>query len=80
MRRAVGGTLALALSLAAMAALAAVSHGQSGGTVSPTIAPTPTPAPGSTPGGPTQVFPVPAPHTFGDGFGAGRGHQGVDIF
>ena len=27
-----------------------------------------------------QVFPLPAKHTFGDGFGAGRGHQGQDIF
>ncbi|MFM8520184.1 MAG: M23 family metallopeptidase [Solirubrobacterales bacterium] len=25
------------------------------------------------------VFPVPAPHTYGDGIGAGRGHQGVDV-
>jgi len=25
-------------------------------------------------------FPVPAPHTYGDGFGAGRGHQGQDVF
>lgn len=26
-----------------------------------------------------HVFPVPANHTYGDGFGAGRGHQGQDI-
>lgn len=25
------------------------------------------------------VFPVPAPHTYGDGIGANRGHQGVDV-
>ena len=25
-------------------------------------------------------FPVPSPHTYGDGMGAGRGHQGQDIF
>ena len=25
-------------------------------------------------------FPVPAPHTYGDGYGAGRNHQGQDIF
>lgn len=25
-------------------------------------------------------FPVKGPHTYGDGFGAGRGHQGIDIF
>ena len=25
------------------------------------------------------VFPVPAPHTYGDGIGAGRNHQGADV-
>ena len=25
-------------------------------------------------------FPVPSPHTYGDGFGAGRDHQGQDVF
>ncbi len=28
---------------------------------------------------PTAVFPVRGPHSFWDGFGAGRGHQGADI-
>lgn len=28
---------------------------------------------------PTAVFPVRGPHSYWDGFGAGRGHQGVDI-
>jgi murein DD-endopeptidase MepM/ murein hydrolase activator NlpD len=28
---------------------------------------------------PSAVFPVRGPHSFWDGFGAGRGHQGVDI-
>lgn len=28
---------------------------------------------------PTATFPVRGPHSFWDGFGAGRGHQGVDI-
>lgn len=28
---------------------------------------------------PAAVFPVRGPHSFWDGFGAGRGHQGVDI-
>jgi murein DD-endopeptidase MepM/ murein hydrolase activator NlpD len=44
------------------------------------------------PGGPSQgtpesrfdlfshKFPVRAPHTYGDGFGAGRGHKGQDVF
>jgi len=27
-----------------------------------------------------HTFPVPARHTYGDGFGAGRGHQGQDVF
>lgn len=27
-----------------------------------------------------HVFPLPARHTYGDGFGAGRSHQGQDIF
>ena len=25
-------------------------------------------------------FPIPAKHTYGDGYGAGRGHEGQDIF
>ena len=25
-------------------------------------------------------FPVPSPHTYGDGYGAGRNHQGQDVF
>ena len=28
----------------------------------------------------SHIFPVRAPHSFGDGFGSGRGHQGGDIF
>ena len=31
-------------------------------------------------GGRTHVFPIPSPHTYGDGFGAGRDHQGQDVF
>jgi murein DD-endopeptidase MepM/ murein hydrolase activator NlpD len=27
-----------------------------------------------------HLFPVPAKHTYGDGFGAGRDHQGQDVF
>jgi len=30
--------------------------------------------------GNAYVFPVPAKHSYGDGFGAGRDHQGQDIF
>ena len=31
-------------------------------------------------GGHQYMFPVQAPHQYGDGFGAGRGHQGQDVF
>ncbi len=31
-------------------------------------------------GGRNHVFPVPAEHSYGDGFGAGRNHQGQDVF
>jgi len=47
------------------------------------VAPPPdTPPPTTTPSAYTQVFPIPSSvaHTYGDGFGAGRGHQGQDIF
>lgn len=46
------------------------------------VAPPPetTPPPTTTPSPYTQVFPVPGPHYFGDGFGAARGHRGQDVF
>ncbi len=31
-------------------------------------------------GGHNYIFPLQAPHDYGDGFGAGRGHQGQDVF
>ncbi len=31
-------------------------------------------------GGHGYIFPLPAHHSYGDGFGAGRGHQGQDVF
>ncbi len=31
-------------------------------------------------GGHEYVFPLPANHDYGDGFGAGRNHQGQDVF
>jgi len=71
------------LVLIASLALANTAQAQttSGGAVSPGGGTTTTPPPTTpAPGGPTQVFPIPSAHTFGDGFGAGRGHQGVDIF
>jgi murein DD-endopeptidase MepM/ murein hydrolase activator NlpD len=39
----------------------------------------PPPTTGTAPSPHAQVFPVPGPHTFGDGFGAGRRHMGQDI-
>jgi murein DD-endopeptidase MepM/ murein hydrolase activator NlpD len=34
---------------------------------------------GGSAGSDDGVFPVRAPHTYGDGFGAGRNHEGVDL-
>ena len=31
-------------------------------------------------GGHEYMFPLQAPHSYGDGFGAGRGHEGQDVF
>jgi murein DD-endopeptidase MepM/ murein hydrolase activator NlpD len=31
-------------------------------------------------GGGKYLFPLPAPHQYGDGFGAGRNHKGQDVF
>ncbi len=31
-------------------------------------------------GGHNFIFPIQAPHDYGDGFGANRGHQGQDVF
>src|SRR5688572_10389369 len=31
-------------------------------------------------GGGGYVFPLPSEHKYGDGFGAGRGHDGQDLF
>jgi murein DD-endopeptidase MepM/ murein hydrolase activator NlpD len=36
--------------------------------------------PNTTSTGKTHLFPVPGKHTYGDGFGAGRDHEGQDIF
>ena len=36
--------------------------------------------PTTTSSGKTHVFPVPGRHTYGDGYGAGRNHEGQDIF
>jgi murein DD-endopeptidase MepM/ murein hydrolase activator NlpD len=75
---------ALGLGLSLLGSQAA--FGQSGGvgapgdtTMTTTPATTTTPAPTAYP----QVFPVPGPHAYGQGFGAprsGHSHQGQDIF
>ena len=36
--------------------------------------------PDTTSTGKSHLFPVPGKHTYGDGFGAGRNHEGQDIF
>jgi murein DD-endopeptidase MepM/ murein hydrolase activator NlpD len=79
----------LSIAVAATLGLSGVAYAQTGGSVAPGGGTTPPPTSPTDPGtpttptsptGPTQVFPIPTKHTFGDGFGAGRNHQGVDIF
>jgi murein DD-endopeptidase MepM/ murein hydrolase activator NlpD len=70
--------LACAVGIVALAPAAAQAQTGGAGIPAPTPTPTaPAPAPTITPSG--QVFPVPGPHTYGDGFGAGRGHRGADV-
>jgi murein DD-endopeptidase MepM/ murein hydrolase activator NlpD len=73
------GALLLGIAAGATASLCAAAHGQSGGMASPGGTVTPPPAVPPV-GGPTQVFPIPTAHKYEDGFGAGRGHMGVDVF
>jgi murein DD-endopeptidase MepM/ murein hydrolase activator NlpD len=74
------GAPLLALAVVAALTLGGTAQAQSGGTGSPGGTTPPVVPPTTATGAPAQVFPVIGPHTFGDGFGAGRGHQGVDIF
>lgn len=71
-------------SVCSLALCAGVAGAQSsGGTTSPgggTTTPTTPPATTPSPSGAQQVFPLPGPHIYRDGFGAGRGHQGADLF
>ena len=74
----VAGLGLLTLGAGAASAQSGGVSGPGGGTTPPPGEPTPPPAPSG-----KQFFPVPGPHTFGDGFGAARGgrsHRGVDIF
>jgi len=63
------GSLLLAAGLLASSALAGGGVGTGGNGDS-----------GATGGDHAYVFPVPARHSYGDGFGAGRNHQGQDVF
>ncbi|MGH2956910.1 MAG: murein hydrolase activator EnvC family protein, partial [Solirubrobacterales bacterium] len=59
---------------------AGTAHAQTGGGTTPPPPTTPAPTPPTAPTTPSgQVFPVPGAHSFGDGFGAKRGHRGADI-
>jgi murein DD-endopeptidase MepM/ murein hydrolase activator NlpD len=81
-RRKAGLVAALALGISLFGSQAALA--QTGGVPGGTTTTTPTtPTTPTAPTGYPQVFPVPGPHTYGDGFGAARSghtHQGQDIF
>ncbi len=68
----------LAAATATLAIGAGAASAQTGGSTAPTAEPAP--PSGTTTYGHSQVFPVPGPHYYGDGFGAGRGHRGQDVF
>ena len=66
-RRALAGTVALGLTALGLTPVAALAGGSGGlGT---------TPAPGAAEG----AFPIVSKFSYGDGMGAGRGHQGQDL-
>jgi murein DD-endopeptidase MepM/ murein hydrolase activator NlpD len=73
--------IVLACGLATALLGAGTAHAQTGGAGAPGGTTTPPPTTPTTPTTSpyTQVFPVPGAHTFGDGFGAGRGHRGADV-
>jgi murein DD-endopeptidase MepM/ murein hydrolase activator NlpD len=82
-RSAVAGLVACAGMLALGTVTATAQSGGVGGPGGGTPPPPGEPAPPPPSSGSKQFFPVPGPHTFGDGFGAARGgrsHMGVDIF
>jgi murein DD-endopeptidase MepM/ murein hydrolase activator NlpD len=71
---------ALAVAIAVIGAPSAL--GQTGGSGPPGGTTTTDPTTTTTPSGQAQVFPLPAAHTYGDGFGAGRSghtHMGQDV-
>jgi murein DD-endopeptidase MepM/ murein hydrolase activator NlpD len=65
------GTFAALAASVALAGSAGIAAGSSGGGLGTDT--------GKSGGGKGGVFPVRAKHTYGDGLGAGRGHQGQDI-
>jgi len=69
-------TAVVTTSLAILGTGAVAAFGSGSGGIAPGGGTTTTTAPATTAGG---VFPVRARHTYGDGIGAGRGHQGQDI-
>src|SRR5262245_50845679 len=78
-RRALGRTAAMAASIAALTGVgAATAFGSGSGGVGPGGGGVST-APSTTPTSSSGTFPVKGRHTYGDGIGAGRGHQGQDI-
>jgi murein DD-endopeptidase MepM/ murein hydrolase activator NlpD len=72
-----------ALAVAIAVIIAYPAFAQTGGTGSPGGTTTTDPTTTTTPSGQAQVFPLPGPHTYGQGFGAarsgGRSHMGQDI-
>ena len=68
----------LAAACGALAFAATPAAGQTGGAQPPPDPNTAPPAESSSPY--PQVFPVPGPHTYGEGWGAGRRHRGQDVF
>jgi murein DD-endopeptidase MepM/ murein hydrolase activator NlpD len=69
-----GRLLAPPAALAALAVLAATALAGGGGVG------TGGGGGGTDAGGKDNIFPLPAKHEYGDGFGAGRHHQGQDVF
>jgi murein DD-endopeptidase MepM/ murein hydrolase activator NlpD len=61
-----------AISTGAMASVAPAQAGEGGLSAAPDAPPPPS-------SGARQVYPIRGPHQYWDGFGAGRGHEGVDV-
>ena len=75
-RKRVVAALACALGIASVGATAADAQTGGAGAPGATTPPTTTTAPTTR----SHVFPIPGYHYYGQGFGAGRGHRGQDVF